>query len=46
LLAVCDRISVMVRGTVRETRAAGEWSEETLMECATGAATAIPATRA
>jgi ribose transport system ATP-binding protein len=39
LLAVCDRISVMVRGTVRDTRPASDWSEETLMECATGAAT-------
>ncbi len=31
LLAVCDRVSVMARGEVCETRAAADWTEEEIM---------------
>lgn len=36
LLAVCDRIGVMSRGTLREIRPASEWTEESIMTCAIG----------
>jgi len=36
LLAVCDRIGVMSRGTLRDIRPASEWSEESIMLCAIG----------
>jgi len=36
LLAVCDRIAVMCRGRLSETRAANEWDEHQLMLAATG----------
>ena len=36
LLAVCDRIAVLARGELREIRAASEWSEESLINCAIG----------
>lgn len=36
LLAVCDRIGVMARGQLREVREANQWSEEQVMEVATG----------
>jgi ribose transport system ATP-binding protein len=38
LLAVCDRIAVMVRGEIREVRPASEWTEDGLMLAATGGA--------
>jgi ribose transport system ATP-binding protein len=34
LLAVCDRLGVMVRGRLREIRPRGGWSEEEVMACA------------
>ena len=36
LLAICDRIGVMSRGTLREIRPAAEWTEEQVMTCAIG----------
>ncbi len=36
LLAICDRIGVMSRGTLREIRPAAEWTEEQVMACAIG----------
>ena len=36
LLAVCDRVGVMARGKLREIRPAAEWTEESVMSCATG----------
>lgn len=36
LLAVCDRVAVMSRGKLREIRAAGDWTEETLLSAAIG----------
>ena len=36
LLNVCDRIGVMCRGRLREVRAAKDWTEEEVMQCATG----------
>jgi ribose transport system ATP-binding protein len=36
LMNVCDRIGVMCRGRLREVRAAGDWTEEQVMQCATG----------
>ena len=47
LMNVCDRIGVMCRGRMREIRAAKDWTEEEVMQCATGTgttkATASPA---
>ena len=40
LLAICDRIGVMSRGTLREIRPANEWTEEEVMACAIGNETA------
>jgi ribose transport system ATP-binding protein len=34
LLAVCDRVGVMGRGRLREIRAAGDWTEESVMASA------------
>ncbi|GIW97028.1 MAG: sugar ABC transporter ATP-binding protein [Pirellulaceae bacterium] len=34
LLAVCDRIAVMARGTIREVRSASQWTEDAIMQCA------------
>ncbi len=34
LLAVCDRIGVMARGKLRETRQADQWTEDTIMSVA------------
>ncbi len=39
LMNVSDRIGVMCRGRLREVRATGDWTEEQVMQCATGAAT-------
>jgi len=36
LLGVCDRIAVMHRGTLSETRPVSEWDEQSLMHSATG----------
>jgi ribose transport system ATP-binding protein len=36
LLGVCDRIAVMCRGQLGEAKAAGEWTEHTLLERAIG----------
>ncbi len=36
LLAVCDRIGVMARGSLREARPVGDWTAETIMACALG----------
>ena len=36
LMGVCDRIGVMCRGRLREVRAASDWTEEEVMQCATG----------
>jgi ribose transport system ATP-binding protein len=36
LMAVCDRIGVMVRGGLREVRPTTEWTEEEVMACAIG----------
>ena len=36
LLAVCDRLAVMSRGSLREIRAVREWTEEEVMHCAIG----------
>ena len=36
LLAVCDRVAVLARGQLQEIRAASEWTEETLINCAIG----------
>jgi ribose transport system ATP-binding protein len=36
LLAVCDRIAVMVRGRLREVRPAQDWTEESLLAAALG----------
>ncbi len=36
LLAVCDRVGVMARGTLREIRPAREWTSETILSCALG----------
>ncbi len=38
LLAVCDRIGVMARGRLRTVRPTREWTEEQIMQVATGAA--------
>ena len=38
LLAMCDRIAVMTRGRLGPARPASEWTEDTLMQAATGAA--------
>jgi ABC-type sugar transport system ATPase subunit len=35
---VCDRIGVMCRGRLREVRAANDWTEEQVMQSATGTA--------
>ncbi len=35
LIAVCDRIGVMSRGELKETRETADWSEESIMACAT-----------
>jgi ribose transport system ATP-binding protein len=37
LLGVCDRLAVMSRGILSETRSIGEWTEHQVMEVATGA---------
>lgn len=37
LLAVCDRVAVMNRGELRQIRPRGEWTEETILQCALGA---------
>jgi ribose transport system ATP-binding protein len=42
LMNVCDRIGVMCRGRLREIRAAKDWTEEEVMQCATGS-TSTPA---
>lgn len=34
LLAVCDRVAVMSRGRLKEIRAAGDWTEESVMSVA------------
>ena len=34
LMAVCDRIGVMAKGRLREVRAAADWMEEQVMQCA------------
>lgn len=36
LLAVCDRIGVMARGTLREVRNAEDWTDDSILECAIG----------
>src|SRR5205823_14518967 len=36
LMNVCDRIGVMCRGRLREIRAAADWTEEQVMQSATG----------
>lgn len=36
LLAVCDRIAVMARGTVRSVRPAREWTEHSILQTAIG----------
>jgi ribose transport system ATP-binding protein len=36
LMNVCDRIGVMCRGRLREVRAAKDWTEEQVMQSATG----------
>ena len=36
---VCDRIGVMCRGRMGEIRAARDWTEEEVMQCATGTGT-------
>ena len=36
LLAVCDRLAVMARGTIRDVRPVDSWDEESVMACATG----------
>jgi ribose transport system ATP-binding protein len=36
LMGVCDRIAVMTRGTLSPARPVAEWSEQTIMEVATG----------
>ncbi len=36
LLGVCDRIAVMSRGVLSQARPAGEWTEHSIMEVATG----------
>jgi ribose transport system ATP-binding protein len=38
LMNVCDRIGVMCRGRLREVRAAKDWTEEQVMQSATGTA--------
>ena len=40
LLAVCDRVAVLARGELQEVRPASEWTEESLMNCATSSITA------
>jgi ribose transport system ATP-binding protein len=40
LLAVCDRVAVLARGRLQEVRPASEWTEESLLNCATGSTTA------
>jgi ABC-type sugar transport system ATPase subunit len=42
LLAVCDRVGVMSRGTLREIRPAGEWTGETILSCALGVEARTP----
>ncbi len=37
LLAVCDRVAVMVRGRLSEVRPSKQWTEESLLACAIGA---------
>jgi ribose transport system ATP-binding protein len=39
LMNVCDRIGVMCRRRLCEVRAAKDWTEEEVMQCATGATT-------
>lgn len=34
LLAVCDRVGVMARGSLREVRAVKDWTEESVLSCA------------
>ena len=34
LMAVCDRIGVMAKGQLRAVRAAADWTEEEVMQCA------------
>ena len=34
LLAICDRIAVMSRGSLVATRPAEQWTEESIMACA------------
>lgn len=36
LLGVCDRIAVMSRGKLSQARRVEDWTEESIMECATG----------
>jgi ribose transport system ATP-binding protein len=36
LLAVCDRVAVMSRGSLRDVRASAEWTEESILSCAIG----------
>jgi ribose transport system ATP-binding protein len=36
LLAVCDRVGVMSRGSLREIRSTSDWNEEAVMACAIG----------
>ncbi|MEM7478154.1 MAG: sugar ABC transporter ATP-binding protein [Planctomycetota bacterium] len=36
LLAVCDRIGVMARGSLREVRDAADWTQDDILQCAIG----------
>ena len=36
LLAICDRVAVLARGRLQEIRAASDWTEESLINCAIG----------
>ncbi|PYX88539.1 MAG: sugar ABC transporter, partial [Acidobacteria bacterium] len=45
LFGICDRIAVMVRGVLSPPRPVGEWTAETLMHTAIGAATPAPVER-
>jgi ribose transport system ATP-binding protein len=44
LLGVADRIGVMCRGRLVDVRPTAEWTEETIMHCATGRDTGSTAT--
>ena len=45
LFGICDRIAVMVRGVLSPARPVGEWTAETLMHTAIGAAAPAPGER-